>query len=153
MTGLFAKGDNPDLVFYRRRQPDSPATLVLDSAAPAWEGAIPALPARLDRTTPSSTATIKVPASLQGRLVRFEFTAASPQVEALTIRLHFQKGGQEIEDTEYLLKPYLYPGGGKEFFALPIPAQADTCHVQLKMSKSAKDVTFTSFRALVETAK
>lgn len=153
LTGLFAKGDNPDLVFYRRRQPDSPPAQILTPDAPEWQQLIPALPATMNKTTSSVAATWKIPATLKGKLVRFEFEAASPQVEALTIRLRFHAGESEDPKTEYLLKPYLYSGGGKEFFVLPIPTDADTCQVQLKLSKDAKEVVFTRFRAVVETAQ
>ncbi len=147
LTGLFAKGDNPDLVFYRRRTPDSPPAQILGPDAPELQHLIPALP-----TTLSSAATVTwdIPTTLRGKLVRFEFEAAAVQVEALTIRLRFSTGGKRPVETEYLLKPYLYAGGGKEFFALPIPTDADKCQVQLKLGKGAREVTFTSFRAVVE---
>ena len=74
------------------------------------------------------------------------------QVEALTIRLRFSTGGKRPVETEYLLKPYLYAGGGKEFFALPIPTDAETCEVQIKLGKGAKEVVFTSFRAVIESS-
>lgn len=153
LTGLFAKGDNPDLVFYRRRQPDSPPAQILTPDAAEWQQLIPALPATMTKSTGTAAATWKIPVSLKGKLVRFEFEAASPQVEALTIRLRFHREGSEKAETEYLLKPYLYSGGGKEFFVLPIPAGADTCQVQLKLSKDAKEVVFTRFRAVVETSE
>ncbi len=153
LAGLFAKADNPDLVFYRRRQPDAPPAQVLGPDATEWQQLIPALPATMNKTTGTVAATWKIPASLKGKLARFEFEAASPQVEALTMRLRFHAGESEDPKMEYLLKPYLYSGGGKEFFVLPIPTDADTCQVQLKLSKDAKEVIFTSFRAVIETSE
>ncbi|MEA3211495.1 MAG: hypothetical protein QOE70_4552 [Chthoniobacter sp.] len=154
LTGLFAKGDNPDLIFYRRRQPDSPPAQILGPEAVEWQQLIPALPARLHRAADGGAiqAEWPVPANLKGRLARFEFVAASPQVEALTIRLRFHSAASPKPQSEYLLKPYLYAGGGMEFFALPIPADADTCQVHLKLGKGAKEVVFTGFRAVVEAA-
>ncbi|HEX8295905.1 MAG TPA: hypothetical protein VF593_06360 [Chthoniobacteraceae bacterium] len=151
LTGLFAKGDTPDLIFYRRRKPDSPAPLILNSDAAEWQQLLPALPAKWARK--SGTSTLQkdwnVPDNLLGRVGRIELNAASEQVEALTIRLRFFRGrGDEI--AEYLLKPYLFPSGGKEFFALQIPANAESCQVQLKFAKSAEAVEFTSFRAVFE---
>ncbi len=147
LTGLFAKGDNPDLVFYRRRQPDSPPAQILGPDATEWQQLIPELPATLAH---AATATWSIPAGLRGKLARFEFEAASKQVEALTIKLRFTDAGPRARETEYLLKPYLYAGAGKEFFTLPIPAEATSCQLQLKLGKGAKEVTFTAFRAVIE---
>ncbi|MGB8165934.1 MAG: hypothetical protein WCF18_00480 [Chthoniobacteraceae bacterium] len=150
LTGLFAKGDNPDLIFYRRRQPDSPPAQILGPDAPEWNGLIPKLPTELEHTQQAVQARWQIPAGLNGRLARFELEAASSSVEALTIRLRFlERGGEKIA-TEYLLKPYLYRNGGKEFFAFPIPADSSACDVQLKVGKGAKGVTFTGFRAVIE---
>jgi hypothetical protein len=153
LTGLFAKGDNPDLIFYRRRQPDSPPARVLGPNAPEWKGLIPALPADLDQRHPTAHAKWEIPPELKGRLARFEVEASSASVEALTIRLRFVLRGNDRPVAEFLLKPYLYRAGGKEFFAIPIPANADACDVQLKVGKGAKQVTFTGFRAVIEGAQ
>lgn len=152
LTRVFAKGDNPDLIFYRRRQPGSPPALVLGPDAPEWQGLIPKFPARLAHTDGTIQQEWRIPASLKGRLARFEFTAASPHVEALTIRLRPLASDGRKQLTEYLLKPYLYAGGGKEFFALPIPADADACRVQFKIGKGGKEVVFTGFRAVIESS-
>jgi len=152
LTGLFAKGDTPDLTFYRRRLPDSPPTQILGPTAAEWQSLIPALPTTLTREHGTAEAQWKIPAALKGRLARFEFEAAAEQVEALTVRVRFAEKAGDEPITEYLLKPYLYRDGGKEFFAFQLPADADYGHLQLKLAKSAKQVTFTSFRALVEPA-
>ena len=146
MTRALAKGDTPDLIFHHRRTPDSAPPQTLDAQAPEFAGLIPALPAEF--SAKSVEPVWQVPASLRGKLVRFDIDAASEQVEALTIRLRFSAGGKQT--VEYLLKPYLYPGGGREFFAMQIPADADSCAVQLKLGKGAKRVQFTGFRAVVE---
>lgn len=150
LAGLFAKGDNPDLIFYRRRTADSPAPQILGSTAPEWQQLLPAFPARLTKEHGNVEADWQIPASLRGRFARIEFEAAAAEVEALTIRLRFTAGGRRVADAEYLLKPYLHRGGGREFFALPIPADADHCRVQLKLGKGAKEVELTSFRAVIE---
>ena len=51
---------------------------------------------------------------------------------------------------DLLLKPILYTGGGKEFFALPIPADADTCTVELRFSAKTRDVQLAGFRAVYD---
>lgn len=148
LSGLFAKSDNPDLIFYRRRTPESPAPVILEASAPEWQPILPALPATWEGGSREIPATWSVPASLRGKFVRFELQAGSEQVEALAINLQFKSGKKWRE--EYLLKPYLYPQGGKEFFALPIPADVDGCDIELRFSKNAKRVTFTSLRAIAE---
>jgi hypothetical protein len=152
LAALFAKGDTPDLVFHQRRAGGSPPARVLSRDAAEWQQLIPPLPA--DWTPAAGKSAIQrewsVPADLRGRLVRFDFDAASPQVEACTIRLRFTASAGRKLRAEYLLKPYLWSGGGREFFALPIPTDADACQVQLRFAKSAKRVEFTSFRAVVE---
>jgi hypothetical protein len=150
LTGLFAKGDNPDLIFYRRRPPDSPPAQILGPDAPEWQGLLPPFPAHLRHTDGAIQREWHIPASLKGRLARIEFTAASPHVEALTIRLRLLSADGRKQHTEYLLKPYLYPGGGKEFFTLSIPADAEICRLQFKIGKGGKEVHFTGFRAVVE---
>jgi hypothetical protein len=89
-----------------------------------------------------------VPASLRGKLVRFEIDAASEDVEAFHVRLRFDHGRQML--TEYILKPYLHAESGKEFFVLAIPATAEKCRVQLHFAWSAQSVSFDHFRAVVE---
>jgi hypothetical protein len=74
--------------------------------------------------------------------------AASEHVEALTVRLRYTTG--KTLHAEYLLKPYLHPQPTKEFFAMQIPVNAEQCEVQMKFSRSAERVDFTSFRAIVE---
>jgi hypothetical protein len=149
MSQLLAKGDTPDLIFYRRRTAETPAPLILEAPAAEWE-AVTRLPASWterdhDRT---QVTTLDVPEKLRGKLARFEMIAASEHVEALTVRLRYTTG--KTLHAEYLLKPYLHPQPTKEFFAMQIPVNAEQCEVQMKFSRSAERVDFTSFRAIVE---
>ena len=57
---------------------------------------------------------------------------------------------RERRSEDFLLKPILYAGGGKEFFALPIPADAETCTVELRFPAKTKGVQLTSFRAVFD---
>jgi hypothetical protein len=149
LARLLAKGDTPDLFFYRRRTPQSPPPRILDAAAPEFAGLIPALP-RAWQSGKERTATVTGPVSesLRGQYLSLQLSAASEDVEALTIRLRFFTGERRI--AEYLLKPYLYPDGGKEFFSIPLAADAERCEVQLKLAKAGQSVEFTGFRALVD---
>lgn len=148
MSRLLAKGDTPDLIFYRRRTAEMPPPRILDAASPELAGLLPALPKDWHKTDSGMIyADWEVPASLRGKLVRVEIHAGSDEVEAFTARLRFEAGRLA---TEYLLKPYLYPEPHKEFFAFQIPAGATRCQIQLKFSKKAKLIRVTSFRAVVE---
>jgi hypothetical protein len=131
MSRLLAKGDTPDLIFYRRRTAETPAALVLEAPAARWE-AVTQLPASWTEKEHDRTqlTTLAVPPNLRGKLARFEMIAASAHVEALTVRLRYTTG--KTLHSEYLLKPYLHPQPTKEFFAMPIPANAEQCEVQMK---------------------
>jgi hypothetical protein len=149
LARLLARGDTPDLIFCRRRTADSPPARVLEPGAPEFAGLIPPLPIEwTGRNERVLTRTWNVPENLRGQYLSLQLAAASDSVEALTIRLRFARGREPR--AEFLLKPYLYPAGGREFFSLPIPAEAETCEVQLKLATKARPVRFTALRAVVE---
>jgi hypothetical protein len=154
LTALFAKGDTPDLVFYQRRKPGDPAPVV-DPAVFLFPRSLPEFPITWQRENGKSSfdAVWDIPNDVRGKLVRIEFDAASPQVEAFTVRLRFTAPKLRRMRAGYLLKPYLWSGGGREFFTLRIPEDAVECAVQLKFAKNAKRVEFTSFRAIMEPAR
>jgi len=150
LTRLLAKGDTPDLIFYRRRTPESPAPQVLGMDAPEFRELLPALPVEWTRATGPKELTQKwkVPPSIRGKYVRLEAIASSAQPEAFTLRLKFKQEADEV--AEFVLKPYLHRDGGKEFFVFPIPANADRCDVTLKFSTKADSVRVESVRAVFE---
>jgi hypothetical protein len=150
LTKLLAKGDTPDLIFYRRRTPESAAPQVLGPDAPAFAGLLPQLPFVWERTSGQTEQGLKweVPQELRGKLARLEVVAASEQVEAFTLRLKFKHEGAEV--AEYLLKPYLYKEGGKDFFVFAVPANGERCDITLKFSPKAKVVRFLEFRVVLE---
>ena len=149
LTRLLAKGDTPDLIFYHRRTASSPPPVILTAASPEFANVLPALPAQwTPQLKTSLNADWPVPPALRGKLARFEIEAASPQVEPFAVRLRFQRGRKLI--SEYLLKPYLHAEGGKEFFVLTIPPDAEKCVVQLRLARQSQGVTVTGFRAVVE---
>ncbi len=155
MARLLARGDTPDLIFYRRRTAEMPQPRVLDAASPELAGLIPSFPidwSGKSEEQRTAAAVWTIPENLRNQLVRMEMNAGSAEVEALTIRLRFYADEKDLE-AEYLLKPYLYPEPRKEFFAFQIPAKATRCEVQLKLANRAKSVRFTSFRAIVESPK
>jgi hypothetical protein len=150
LTRLLAKGDTPDLIFYRRRTSQTPAPVILDAKASTFGELFPALPARWNKEQ-GQRETKKdwsVPAELRGKLMRVEIGASSDHVEAFTLRLRFSAAGKS--SVEYLFKPYLHNESGFDFFCFSIPTDADACEFLLKFSSRAKEVRFDSFRAVVE---
>ncbi len=152
MTRLMAKGSTPDLIFYRRRQPDSPPAHVLTPDAPEWQGLIPKFPIEWTaKTGPSNyKARWQVPVEWQGRFARFEIEGSADEVEAAMIRLRFASSTGQAEKKEFKLKPYFYTQRGKDFFALELPKGCDRCEFQIQFDKAAHRVTFTGFRAIIE---
>ena len=149
LARLLAKGDTPDLIFYRRRTAISPPPTILTASSPEFANLLPAFPAIWSPQLKSAVnADWPVPPALRGKLVRIEIEAASTQVEPFAARLRFQRDRKVV--AEFLLKPYLHAEGGKEFFVLPIPADAEKCVVQLRLTRKSGAVNFTGFRAVVE---
>ena len=150
---LLAKGETPDLIFSRRRTPATPPAQVLAANAPEFHDLLPTLPLEWHREQGPVQLTKKwsVPESLRGKYVRIEAVAASAHPESFTVRMKFKHGADEVG--EYLLKPYLYREGGKEFFVFTVPANADRCDFTLKFNAKAKAVSVQNFRAVVESPK
>lgn len=150
---LLAKGETPDLIFYRRRTPQTPPAQELRADAPEFRDLLPALPVEWNHEAGPKQITKKwpVPESIRGKVVRMEMVAASAQPEAFSLRLKFKHGAKEIG--EYLLKPYLHRDGGKEFFVFAVPTAADRCDLTLKFSSKAKTLSVKSVRVVSEAAK
>ncbi|MGB8170108.1 MAG: hypothetical protein WCF18_21570 [Chthoniobacteraceae bacterium] len=153
LADVLAKGSDSDLVFYRRRPAGSPAPHILTADSPEFRGIFPALPAEWSSQHDRKSITTKwnVPPALRGKLLALEFRAASPTVEPLIAKLQFMAGRRR--STDLLLKPILYAGGGKEFFAVPIPADAETCTVELHFPAKTKHVQLADFRAVFDDAR
>ena len=148
LNDVLMKGDEPEMVFYRRR-PAGVTPHILGADSPEFASLLPKLPAawmpgknqkRMDLDWP-------VAPSLRGQLVTFQFGVASPAVEPMHFKLRFTAGGKEAFDCGF--RPIVYGGGGKEFLAFQIPANADKCWLQLNFSKN-KEVNLTTFRAIFD---
>lgn len=148
MTMLLAKGDTPDLVFYRRRTGADPAPAIIE--APALLPGGTALPAEWTSKDPRRAQfTVTLPASVRGRLARLEGIASSDQVEGATVLIDFLP---ENKSAEFLLKPYFFPTSGEEFFALPLPpGEGDIqARVTLKISGKTKALRLENLRLIVD---
>jgi hypothetical protein len=150
LNAIFTREDATDLVFYRRRIPSDPAPLVLEASAPELQQVVPALPVewRKDSGPARPEMTWQIPEKLRGKLARVEVLAASADVEAVTPELRFGRKGREI--ALYRLKSYLHPKANWDYFAVPIPADADQLDVRLVFSKNAKRVTFEDLRIVID---
>jgi hypothetical protein len=149
LVRLLAKGDSPDLIFFKRRTDTTPPPVILPSTAPEFAEVMPVLPSDWVRGKVDAKIEKKwrVPESLRGKSVWLEVVAGSEQVEAFTLRLEFKRGGTDV--AEFLLKPYLHPKGGKDFFAIPVPPDADNCNLTMKVIGKAQKIHVESFRAIV----
>jgi hypothetical protein len=149
LADALAKGNESDLVFYRRRPAGSPPPQIFTADSPEFRGLFPPLPATWSGQDEKKLATRWiVPPALRGKLLALEFSAASEKVEPLIVRLQFHAGRERR--AEIALKPILHAGGGKEFFALAIPADAETCEVELRFAAKTKTVQLAGFRAFLD---
>jgi hypothetical protein len=153
MAQALAKGDASDLIFHKRRTPETPSPRILQGNAPEFAGLIPNLPVewKSGRDANKARVTWEIPESLRGQLCRIQFEAAADKVQAFVIYLYFKRNGKDV--AEYLLKPYTFPKPANEFFEFQIPPDADQCLVELKLEKGTKSVHFTDLRAVIESPK
>lgn len=150
---VIAKGDNPDFVFFSRRNPAAPPPLTVEANDPAWHGLIPPLPARWERgQSRKLRVSWPVPPEWRGRLLHCEVQAASPQVEPCEVRLVFNSDTARKSETEYRLNPYVYPEPGRDFFAFQIPSDAEKCALTMTFERDTEFVEFSGFRTTVEPA-
>jgi hypothetical protein len=174
LAKLIVKGKSPDLAFYRRRTPAMPVPVPLPLDAPDLGGLVPALPATwIAQKNRSLHEKWEVPASLRGKVIRLDTTAFSDQVEAASIAFRFNEHpikkkksylgrlltetaeglgiGKAKPNQEALVKPYTYPEAGRDFFLIPIPSDAENCHILVRFSAKAKKVTLVDLQATVIT--
>ena len=150
LNRVICRNVEPEIVLYRRRESGSPPPQIFTWDSVEFRELIRTLPLTWSSHEHKRQLLLKwnVAPQLRGNLVRLEFDAASPSVEPLAVELEFTAGSQHR--AEYLLKPILYAAGGKEFFPVAIPADADECVIELKFAGKAKRVELTGFRAVLD---
>lgn len=150
LVNIFARGDTPDIVLYHRREMTTPPAQVLTAESPELKGVIPTLPYewKKGQTGEVVEADYPLPVILRGKLIRLEMEAASDTRDAFAVLVAFKVAGEFQH--QYLMKPYFYAEGGKEFVCLPVPSDADACRIRVRFHKSAKQVRVTSFRIIAE---
>jgi 4-amino-4-deoxy-L-arabinose transferase-like glycosyltransferase len=153
LADVLAKGSDPDLVFYRRRAPGSPPPRSFAADSPEFRDLLPPLPVVWESERDERRLLTKwtVPAVLRGTRLSLEFQAASETVEPLIVKLQFMAGRRRGPD--FLLKPIVHQGGGKDFFAVPIPADADSCTVELRFAGKTKRLEVSGFRAYFDESR
>jgi len=150
LARVLAKDDTPDVVLYRRRRPDTPPPLIFEAASPELQGLLPKLPYDWK---PGDTKEVvesdwRIPAVLRGKLVRIEMQGTSDERMALAVHAAFRVGGRL--QPPYHLKPYFYKEGGKEFVAIPVPADAESCHFAVRFDKATEWIRITDFRIIAD---
>lgn len=174
LAKLIVKGKSPDLAFYRRRTPEMPVPVPLPLDAPEVAGLLPALPSTwIGQKDRSVHRKWEVPASLRGKVIRLDVTAFADQVEAFSVAFRFNEHpikkkksalGRLLTGTtdslglgtakptqEALVKPYTYPEAGRDFFLIPIPSDAENCHILVRFSAKTKKATLVDLQATVIT--
>jgi hypothetical protein len=147
---VLAKDDTPDIVLYTRRRPGMEPPVILEANAPEFKDLIPALPFEWKKGE-GKLAVEKswpIPPLLRGRLIRFEMNAASPRREAFDVRVTFIVHGKA--QPAFLLKPYFFQDGGKEFGTLDVPADAESCTIRIHFDKNTPWVRVTDFQLVAE---
>jgi len=150
LVQVLAKDDTPDIVMYRRRKPESPAPLIVGADAPLFKNLLPAMPYRWKQGDTQEIVFTEwtLPDALKGKLVRLEMEGSSDEREALRVQLTLFVNGKR--QPPYLLKPNFHPKGGKEFVAMPIPANADKCELKIYFNKKADWIEITNVRLIAE---
>lgn len=155
LAAVLARSDTPDVVLYRRRMPATPPPLILTAQSPEFKDLLPALPFEWKKTKDGRDyhdealeLDWSLPPSLRGKLVRIEMQASSQHRDAFAVGVAFVSGKKV--DPPYLLKPYFFPDGGKEFVCLAIPANADHCKLRIRFAKDVKWFKVTDFRVIVD---
>jgi hypothetical protein len=174
LAKLMVKGDSPDLAFYRRRTPGMPVPVPLPPSAPEFGGLLPELPVTWVQSKNRSVHfNWEVPASMRGKVVRLDIRAFSDEVETSGVAFKFDApaskkrsplervlanatealkiGNSPKAKKEVLVKPYTYPEAGRDFFLIPIPPNAENCHIQIRFSKAVKSATLVDLQAMVIT--
>ncbi len=131
LAEVIARDDNPDFVFWKRRTPER--------GKPSWQTwplPTPVEWKKGDDRRPRIT--VPIDASLRGRRVYLRLRAESDAIEALAPVVQFQ--AEKIRLGEYLLKPYLQPQPGTDYFALEIPANATSAEIDFDISSKTKSI-------------
>jgi hypothetical protein len=147
LARVLTKDDTPDIVLYRKRTAATPSPIILNATAPELASLLPQLPGEWKKPS-SKTFEWKIPESLRGKKVRIEAALASDDGEPFTVKVVFIVHGKEMP--AYLLKPYVFKVPRKDFFALPIPADAESCSITIKVEKGTEMIRADAFRLIAE---
>lgn len=140
LAEVIPREDNPDFVFWERRAPGSPA--------PAWVDLPLGLPVHWKKGEDRRPViTIPIEPELRGRRIYLRLQAKSPTIEAAAPLLTLKQGAKEL--FSYRLKPYLQPGGGADYFALEIPAEADEAVIDFDISSKTRKAELDAISVLV----
>jgi hypothetical protein len=155
LAAVMARSDTPDIILYKRRTASDPPPLTLTPESPELSGLLPHLPfawkqeeGARDFHKDALQFDWIVPPILRGKLIRLEMEASSEEREAFTVGVTFRIGG--VDQPAYLMKPYFFRDGGKEFACLPVPANAENCQIRVRFAKGTEWVKVTSFRLFAD---
>jgi hypothetical protein len=145
---ILARGDTPEIVIHTRRTASAPPPEIFTGESPEFRDLLPALPFEWAEKRIPKPVEWPVPASLRGRPVRIEITGGSDKPEPFTIRLEFRTADRRT--LPFMMKPQFFPDGGKTFDSIPIPPDATTCKITLRIEKGTARIRITAIRIIAE---
>jgi hypothetical protein len=147
---VLARGDTPEIVLHRKRVANTAPFEVFTNESPGFRELLPALP--FDWKPKSGQKQIEVewpvPVNLRGRLVRIEAEGSSDKAEPFTVKLEFRTAGRS--EKPLMMKPQFFPDGGKTFDSIPVPANAETCKITVRLEKGTDRIRINTFRVIAD---
>lgn len=142
--------ESPDFVFYQKR-PQGGAN-VERVALGELDAKAPAFPLRWKHgQTPRASYRMPLPERLRGRLVRLEIGGKADISDNVFVKLWFCRGGKRFARREF--QPFLLQKRGVDFHALEIPAEADSCEVEIRILPKTKSVELDGVWLVAEPAQ
>jgi hypothetical protein len=148
LNEVLSADDNPEFIFYRKRQPSDPPPRILQ--ATDLVEIVPHLPAVWDGWHEKEF-TVPVPRIAQNRLVQLHIISSSNTVQPLSVRADFvseKKPSHPLDRFE--VKPHVYPTAAKDFYAFRIPAGATACDLTLQIEKGVKRLELLDVEMILE---
>ncbi len=149
ITHAIPKGNVPDFLFLER----SDAVPLVNP--PGLDGLLPSgLPWTWTNPSPGKITDhrigdLRVPPELRGRRLLLWFKYSSNRTEPLRLRAEFHRIGESAPILSLLFKPYFFSEPSPDFFALEIPAEADSLTLILRTDRKAETIRLDDWKALI----
>lgn len=140
LAEVISRDNNPDFIFWKRRDPQT--------ATPQWTNwPLPASGVEWNKGDDRRPAlTLPVPPDMVGKRIYLRLQARASEVEAVDASLLLY--GDDRLLGSYVLKPYLQEFKGTDYFALAIPEGTDRAELKLNISRKAKSIILDQIETL-----